>query len=79
MRMHIELDADLSARLDEIAGPRGRSAFVRAAIERAIEQELRRQQLRSAAGTISEQGHDWDVDPAAWVREQRHADSARAG
>jgi len=29
MRMHIELDDDLAAKVDELAGPRGRSAFVR--------------------------------------------------
>ncbi|HEY7812565.1 MAG TPA: type II toxin-antitoxin system VapB family antitoxin [Nakamurella sp.] len=78
MRMHIELDEDLVAEVDALSGPRGRSAFVRAAIERAVAQERRRSAIEAAAGAIADQGHDWDDDPAAWVREQRH-DTRRAG
>lgn len=79
MRMHIELDDALVAKVDEFAGHRGRSAFVRLAIERAVDQELRWASLESAAGTLGDQQHDWDVDPAGWVRGQRHADQRRAG
>lgn len=79
MRMHIELDDDLVAQVDELAGPRGRSAFVRASIERAVEQERRWSHIEGAAGAIRAEGHDWDDDPAAWVREQRRADDRRAG
>jgi Arc/MetJ family transcription regulator len=79
MRMHIELDDALVAKVDELAGPRGRSAFVRLAIERAVEQAVRWASIEEAAGAISEEGHDWDADPAAWVREQRRADVRRAG
>lgn len=77
--MHIELDDELVAKVDDLAGHRGRSAFVRSAIERAVDQELRWASLESAAGSLAEQQHDWDADPAAWVREQRHADQRRAG
>ena len=77
--MHIELDDALVARVDEIAGHRGRSAFVRTAIERAVLQEMRWSHIEQAAGTISDGDHDWDADPAAWVRDQRHADTRRAG
>jgi predicted transcriptional regulator len=79
MRMHIELDDRLVARVDEIAGPRGRTAFVRRAVEHALDQERRWSDIESAAGAIEPQGHDWDRDPAAWVREQRRADARRAG
>ncbi len=79
MRMHIELDDQLVAELDEIAGARGRSAFVRRAITRAVRDHRRWEQLERAAGSISDEGHDWDDDPAAWVREQRRADPRRAG
>lgn len=79
MRMHIELDDDLVAEVDRLTGPRGRSTFVRTAIQRALEQERRWQRLTAAAGAISDTGHDWDEDPAAWVREQRHSDSRRSG
>ena len=79
MRMHIELDDSLVAQIDELSGPRGRSAFVRSAIERAIRQELRWTDIEAAAGAIANQDHEWDNDPGAWVREQRRADIRRAG
>jgi predicted transcriptional regulator len=79
MRMHIELDDELVARVDALTGPRGRSAFVRAAIEQALQQEQRWAELESAAASIDDHGHPWDSDPARWVRDQRHADQRRAG
>jgi Arc/MetJ family transcription regulator len=77
--MHIELDDELVAQIDELSGPRGRSAFVRSAIERAVRQELRWSDIEAAAGAIEDQDHEWDPDPAAWVRRQRRADARRAG
>jgi hypothetical protein len=71
MRLHIELDDDLVAQIDELSGPRGRAAFVRSAIEGAIYRELSWFDIEAAAGAIDNQGHDWDADPAAWVRQQR--------
>lgn len=79
MRMHIELDDGLVAKVDEVAGLRGRSAFVRNAIERAISSETRWEQLLGAAGSISDEGHEWDSDPAGWVRQQRRGDERRGG
>jgi Arc/MetJ family transcription regulator len=79
MRMHIELDDDLIAQVDRLAGSRGRSGFVRAAVERAVRQEIRWSATEATAGGIDDEGHDWDVNPAAWVREQRRADTRRAG
>jgi predicted transcriptional regulator len=79
MRMHIELEDALVAKVDALTGPRGRSAFVRMAIERAVEQEQRWTDLESAAASIADHGHGWDDDPAGWVRDQRHADPRRAG
>ena len=52
MRMHIELDDRLAAEVDEIAGARGRSAFVRAAITRAVSEHQRWEHLTRAAGAI---------------------------
>lgn len=79
MRMHIELDDRLVAKVDEMAGARGRSAFVRNAIERAVRSETRWEHLQAAAGSISDDGHEWDTDPAEWVRRQRRGDSRRGG
>lgn len=77
--MHIELDDDLIARIDEIAGPRGRSRFVRDAVRGALEEHERWALIRSARGAIPDRGHDWDEDPAEWVRRQRFADPRRVG
>jgi Arc/MetJ family transcription regulator len=77
--MHIELDDELVAQIDELGGPRGRSAFVRSAIERAVRQELRWSDIEAAASVIEDQDHEWDPDPAAWVRQQRRADTRSAG
>lgn len=79
MRMHIELDDRLVAAVDEITGSRGRSAFVREAIARAVREHQHWEHLDRAAGAIEDGGHDWDADPAAWVRAQRQADPRRAG
>jgi Arc/MetJ family transcription regulator len=79
MRMHIELDDRLIADVDRLAGPRGRSQFVRDAVARAVEQAQRWENLEAAAGSISDEGHEWDDDPAGWVRAQRRGDPRRAG
>jgi len=77
--MHIELDPLLVAQVDELAGPRGRSGFVRDAVEHAVRQARRWEDIKSAAGAISDEGHEWDDDPAAWVRAQRFADERHSG
>lgn len=77
--MHIELDDDLVRQMDVVAGPRGRSAFVRQAIQLAVRQEERWAKLERAAGAIADTGHEWDGDPAAWVREQRRGAARRGG
>jgi Arc/MetJ family transcription regulator len=79
MRMHIELDDALVAQVDKLSGPRGRSAFVRSAIERAVHQELRWSDIETAAGALENERHEWDDDPAGWVHQQRRADVRRAG
>jgi Arc/MetJ-type ribon-helix-helix transcriptional regulator len=79
MRVHITLSDELVRELDRRVGARGRSAFIAGAIREALEDERRWELIESALGSIDDEGHDWDVDPAAWVREQRNADSARVG
>jgi hypothetical protein len=77
--MHIELPDALIEQIDAVAGPRGRSQFVRDAICRALEQHRRWQRLRTAAGSVADEGHDWDADPGSWVRRQRRGDRRRIG
>jgi hypothetical protein len=79
MRLHISLDDALVRELDRRVGPRRRSAFVAAAIERALDDERRWELVWSAAGSISDEGHDWDGSPAEWVAEERRAAGARVG
>ncbi len=79
MRLHIALDDDLVAELDRRAGKRRRSAFIAELIRRGLDDERRWDDIEAALGSIEDTGHDWDDDPAAWVRAQRAADTARSG
>ena len=79
MRLHITLDDHLVAELDRRAGARGRCAFIAQAIRRALEDERRWDDIEAALGTIPYTGHEWDEDPAHWVRRQRAQDSRRTG
>ena len=79
MRVHIDMDEELVRRIDSVAGKRGRSQFVRDAVETAIDRERRARLIESALGSIPDQGHDWDDDPAKWIHDQRRADPRRVG
>lgn len=79
MRLHIALDDDLVADLDRRVGPRRRSAFIAELIQRGLEDERRWDDIEAALGVIADTGHEWDDDPAIWVKEQRHGDVRRAG
>jgi hypothetical protein len=78
IRLHITLRDALVAELDRRVGPRRRSAFISRAVERALEDEQRWDAILSSVGAIGN-GHEWDEDPAAWVRDQRQADERRRG
>ena len=79
MRLHITLDGELVAELDRRAGARRRSAFIAQSIRRALEDDQRWDEIEAALGTLSDTGHDWDHDPATWVRRQRRGDGHRSG
>jgi hypothetical protein len=79
MRLHIQLEDELVAELDQRAGPRRRSAFVAELIRRALDDERRWDDVEAALGTIDDSGHEWDDDPADWVRAQRRTDPHRSG
>ena len=79
MRLHIQLDDELVEDLDRRAGPRRRSAFIAALVRRSLDDERRSDEIEESLGTISDTGHDWDEDPARWVRAQRRSDAARSG
>jgi metal-responsive CopG/Arc/MetJ family transcriptional regulator len=77
--MHIVLEDELVAELDRRVGPRRRSAFIAELIKRSIDDERRWDDIESSLGALADAVHDWDTDPAAWVRAQRHGDARRAG
>jgi metal-responsive CopG/Arc/MetJ family transcriptional regulator len=79
MRLHISLDDDIVRALDGRVGQRQRSAFIAAAVRRALDDERRWEDIEAAIGALTESEHPWDADPAAWVREQRSADLRRVG
>ena len=79
MRMHIHLDDELVAELDRRVGPRRRSAFIAGALRQALDDERRWDEIDASLGTVAAEGHEWDEDPAGWVRTQRRADPRRVG
>ncbi|HVF76169.1 MAG TPA: hypothetical protein VM938_14120 [Acidimicrobiales bacterium] len=44
-----------------------------------LDDERRWDDIEAALGAIADTGHEWDDDPATWVREQRRGDVRRAG
>jgi len=78
MRLHITVDDELVAELDRRAGSRRRSAFIAELIRRGLDDERRWDDIEAALGAIADKGHEWDADPAEWVRNQR-SDPRRVG
>jgi metal-responsive CopG/Arc/MetJ family transcriptional regulator len=79
MRVHIYLDDELVEQLDEVAGDRGRSAFIEDAVRKELDSRRRWALMWSAVGSIEDHGHEWDDDVAKWVHDQRRADPRRVG
>jgi hypothetical protein len=79
MRLHISIDDGLVAELDRRAGRGRRSAFIARTVERALEDERRWEEVEASLGAVQDGGHEWDRDPAAWVRAGRRADARRVG
>lgn len=79
MRIHIMLEDAVVRELDERAGPRGRSAFIVAAVRAALDNARRWDRIEAALGSIDDTGHEWDADPARWAHEERRADPRRVG
>jgi Arc/MetJ family transcription regulator len=79
MRLHISLDDRLVQELDRRVGLRRRSSFIARAVQRALEDERRWELIESSLGSIADEGHEWDADPAAWVEAQRRVDERRVG
>ncbi|MGH2732726.1 MAG: hypothetical protein ACRDJG_07290 [Actinomycetota bacterium] len=79
MRLHVILADRLVEELDRRVGRRRRSTFIAEMIRRALDDERRWEEIEAALGTIPDHGHEWDEDPAAWVRAQRTGDIRHVG
>ena len=79
MRLHISLDDALVSELDRRVGRRRRSAFIARTVERALDDERRWDEIIDSLGAIESEGHEWDYDPAAWVRDERRRKAGRVG
>ena len=79
MRLHIQVEDELVADIDRRAGPRRRSAFIVALIRRGLDDEHRWDEIEASLDSIADTGHEWDEDPAEWVRAQRRGDPRRSG
>lgn len=72
--VNLSLPADLVGQLDEVAGPRNRSAFAEQALRRAIKREQFRIAGEKAAGSLDMRHYPhWrtSADVVRWVREMR--------
>ena len=79
VRLHISLDKVMVGQLDRRVGRRKRSAFIAETVRRALEDERRWDDILASLGKLADEGHEWDADPAAWVRRQRRGDARRVG
>jgi hypothetical protein len=82
MRVHIFLDEGLVREIDEVAGPRGRSPFIAAAVREKLDLARRWRRIEEALemAPIADEGHPWDdVDAATWVHDSRREDPRRVG
>ena len=79
MRLHLDLDDELVAALDRRAEPRSPSAFIAELIRRGLDDECRWDDIEASLEAIPDTGHEWDEDPADWVRTHRRDDSRRSG
>jgi len=64
---------------DRPAGRPRRSAFIGELIQCGLDDERRWDDIEAALGGLSDTGHEWNDDPAAWVRRQRHDDPRFTG
>jgi metal-responsive CopG/Arc/MetJ family transcriptional regulator len=79
MRLHISLDDDIVEQLDKRVGRRRRSTFIAETLRRALDDERRWEDIEAGLGALADDGHEWDADPAGWVRAQRRSDPSRVG
>ena len=68
MRLHININDEMAKEIDEIAGPRGRSKYIRDAIEAKVEVDRRVAARRRLVGSAPDFA-PWMT--AEWISENR--------
>jgi hypothetical protein len=68
MRLHINIDDEIAKEIDGIAGPRGRSRYIRDAIEAKVEVDRRVSARRRLVGSYPDFA-PWMT--AEWISENR--------
>lgn len=74
MRLHISLDDELAREIDELAGPRGRSRYIREAIEARVEIDRRLAARRDLVGSMPDFA-PWMT--AEWISANRKREGRR--
>jgi metal-responsive CopG/Arc/MetJ family transcriptional regulator len=75
VRTNLTLPEELMREVDELAGPRGRSAFVAEAVAARVKRERLRRALDATRGVlIGKPGYMTPEESYAWVRAQREMD-----
>jgi hypothetical protein len=74
MRLHINLDDELARQIDQLAGPRGRSQYIRDAIEARVEVDRRVAARRKLVGSMPDFA-PW-MTPE-WISENRKEEGKR--
>ena len=55
------------------------TGVVAVTIRQALEDRRRWDEIEAALGSLEGSEHEWDADPAGWVRQQRRGDRRRVG
>ena len=72
--VNLSLPEDLVVELDEVSGPRNRSAFAEEALRKAIKREQLRVSIERTAGSLSAEDYPYwrtSEDVVSWVRQMR--------
>jgi metal-responsive CopG/Arc/MetJ family transcriptional regulator len=74
-RTNVTLPEDLLRQVDELAGPRGRSAYVAEAVLQKVKRDRLHKVLRETRGAMKgKAGQRSQEEIDAWLRELRRAD-----
>lgn len=76
-RAHVVLPEELLRQIDELVGPRGRSAFLAELADKEVRRLRLLKLLSSDKPLIDPAAHPWWADSAKWVREFRDLDKKR--